>query len=236
VCDSTICPQEKTQSMVITSFEPGNLIVPAIKFEVNDSTYSTEPIALLVETVEVDTTKGLYDVYPIYDVEYSFSEKIADISKAYWHWLLIALLVILIIILYLKNKNRPKPISEEPEVKIPAHIKALQTLNELKYQEAWQTDDHKSYYSKLTDTVREYLEDRFNILALEKTTAEIIQDLKHSDISTEDRAFLQQILQQADFVKFAKFKPQNEDGKIALEKSFDFVNQTKLIEDTEDVE
>ena len=80
----------------------------------------------------------------------------------------------------------------------------------------------------MTDTVRQYLEDRFNIQALEQTTTEIIRDLKFADISPEDKAFLKQILQQADFVKFAKFKPTDDDGLSALDKSFDFVQQTKI--------
>jgi hypothetical protein len=228
VCDSTVCPKFKKQNLIITSFEPGNLTIPAIKFKIDDKNYYSDPIPLLVNTVAVDTAKGMYDVYPIYEVEYTFAEKATDFSKQYWHWFLIVGLLIVIFILYKKYKNRPVEYIAPPEIIIPAHIKALQTLNQLKFDKAWEDENRKKYYSDLTDTVRQYLEDRFEIQALEQTTSEIIQDLKQADISADDKAFLQQILQQADFVKFAKFEPRNEGGLNALDKSFEFVHRTKL--------
>lgn len=228
VCDSTVCPRFKKQNLLITSFEPGNLTIPAIKFKIDDSSYYSSSIPLLVNTVTVDTAKGMYDVYPIYEVEYTFVEKATDFSKQYWHWFLIVALLIVIFILYKKYKNRPVEYVEVPEIIIPAHIKALETLNLLKSKKAWEDENHKKYHSDLTDAVRQYLEDRFEIQALEQTTSEIIQDLQRSDISVDDKLFLQKILQQADFVKFAKFKPTADDGLNALNKSFEFVNRTKV--------
>ena len=60
-----------------------------------------------------------------------------------------------------------------------------------------------------------------------KTTIEIIKDLKYCDIISKDKFFLQEILRQADLVKFAKFKPDNSDGEIVLNKSIEFVDRTK---------
>lgn len=227
-CDSTVCPDFKKQSFVITCFEPGTQTVPAIKFSVNDSDFFSAPIPLFVETVAIDTTKGIYDVYDIYEVDYPFTERAADFTKQYWHWFLIVALLIVIYILYRKYKNRPQEEYIAPKIIIPAHITALETLNQLKSEKGWQDENRKKYYSQLTDAVRQYLEDRFTIQALEQTTSEIIRDLKFADISEADKVFLKQILQQADFVKFAKFKPTDDDGLLALDKSFDFVEKTKL--------
>ena len=125
---------------------------------------------------------------------------------------------------------------EEPEKeipKIPAHLTAMTVLNELLRNERWKQEDKKEYYSKLTDTVRLYLEERFNIFAMEQTTREIINDLKTSDISEEDKIYLRKILSQADMVKFAKFSPNDEDGYTSLNQSIEFVERTKKEEETD---
>lgn len=119
----------------------------------------------------------------------------------------------------------------EPEApKIPAHITALAALNELLMREQWKNEDKKEYYSRMTDTVRKYLEERFNIFALEKTTREILLELKNADISSEDKTFLKKILSQADMVKFAKFTPADDDGFVSLKLSIEFVEKTKKAE------
>jgi len=219
----------KTQSLIVTSFEPNTHIIPALKFTHFDSTYLSTELNFIVNTVEVDTTKGLTDIKPIYEVDYPITERVADWSKNNWYWFLIIGLVIIIVVLYLKYKNRPVEEKTEPKIIIPAHIKALEVLNELKKNSAWESDNKKQYYSELTDAVRLYLEDRYKIQALEKTTKEIITELKFTNISVNDKYFLKEILRQADFVKFAKFTPSSDDALNALNKSFEFVEKTKEV-------
>lgn len=229
------------QTLIITCFEPKQHNIPALAFTHQDSLYFTQEIPFLVNTVEVDTSKGITDIKPIYEVEYPVTEQISDWTKDNWYWFLIIALVGVIVWLYFKYKNRPIEEKPEPKIIIPAHIKALEVLNQLKQNNAWESENKKQYYSNLTDAVREYLEDRYNIQALEKTTREIIADLKYVNISVDDKYFLKEILKQADFVKFAKFKPNNEDGLMALNKSFEFVEKTKVtdvkpINETKNVE
>jgi len=222
-----------SQRFLLTAFDKGIQMIPAFQIKTPDSTYQTAAHILMVNTVEVDTSKGIYDVKPIFEVDYSISEIITDWFYDYWYWLIIIVLIVVLIILILKFKNRPQVIVEAPKPKLPAHITALKILNHLLKDQAWENENKKEYYSTVTDTIRKYLEERFEILALEKTTVEIIKDLKYSDIISKDKFFLQEILQQADLVKFAKFKPDNSDGKIVLEKSVEFVQRTKkMIEET----
>lgn len=216
------------QTLIITCFEPKQHQIPALAFSHQDSLYFTDEIPFLVNTVEVDTSKGITDIKPIYEVEYPVTEQISDWSKDNWFWFLILILVAIIVWLYFKYKNRPVEEKLVPKIIIPAHIKALEVLNQLKQNNAWESENKKQYYSDLTDAVRQYLEDRYKMQALEKTTREIIADLKYVNISVDDKYFLKEILRQADFVKFAKFKPGNEDGLMALNKSFEFVEKTKL--------
>jgi hypothetical protein len=61
---------------------------------------------------------------------------------------------------------RPKPVE-------PAHVWALAELKKLNSEKLWQKDEHKKYYSRLSEIIRSYLEYRYDVLALESTTDEI---------------------------------------------------------------
>lgn len=221
---------EYSQRFILSSYDIGTTPIPAFEINYNDSIYRTQPYQIYVSTVEVDTTQGIYDIKPIFEVNYKLSHQINDLLNNHWHWLVIGILVLLIIFLLYKYAKKPKAeiVIEIP--KVPAHITALGVLKALSKNKAWENEDKKIYYSSVTDTVRKYLEERFEIQAMEETTVEIIKDLKYSDILSKDKFFLQEILKQADMVKFAKFKPDNHDGEIVIGKSIEFVERTKLEE------
>lgn len=228
--DSATQTYLREQQLTISAFEPDTLTIPSLKIELNDQTFETNPLTLLVNTVEVDTSKGIVDIKPNYQVEYSFGEMTRDWLKTYWYVFAILGAVALIFLLYRLAKKYRKPAPEPEAPKIPAHITALAVLHELRFKEEWKSENKKEFYSIMTDTVRKYLEERFNIYALEKTTREILFDLKTSDISDNDKMYLKKILSQADMVKFAKFSPLDEDGYTSLQQSIEFVDRTKKIE------
>lgn len=232
--DSISKTYRREQQLTVTAFEPGNFTIAPVEIELNETVYTTNSLQLIVSTVEVDTSKGIVDIKPKYEVEYTFGERAQDWLKQYWPWLVGAgvLIAIFFLIRLLKNKKGEEEIIEVP--KIPAHITALEVLNELLYQEKWKAENKKDYYSTLTDTVRLYLEERFDIFAMEETTREILTDLKTADISDADKAYLKKILNQADMVKFAKFTPSDEDGFSSLHQSIEFVERTKKLDDEEE--
>jgi len=225
--DTNLLRYRREQQLVITAFKPGKFLIPSIEIELNDEVFQTNQLLILVNTVEVDTSKGIVDIYPIYEVDYPFSEKVRDWLKEYWY-VLATLAAFFAFLLFRRIWKNRKIEDAEPETqKIPAHLTALSVLNELLSKEQWKQENKKEYYSTLTDTVRLYLEERFGVFAMEQTTKEILSDLKKSDISDNDKAFLQKILHRADMVKFAKFKPNDEDGYNLLTLSIEFVDRTK---------
>lgn len=226
--DSASATYQREQKLRITAFEKGRFSIPAQEIKLGDSVFHTNGQILLVETVEVDTSKGIADIKPIYSVNYPFSEQSKDWLKENWYWLAIIGALILVFLIWRYYKNRAGDEEEEIlEEIIPAHILALEKLQQLLKNEKWKSDEKKAYYSDLTDTVRSYLENRFDIHAMEKTTREIITDLKYASISEADKVYLRKILREADMVKFAKFTPGDEDAYAYLNKSIDFVNRTK---------
>ena len=229
IVDSTAGIYLREQQLVVTAFEEGEYEILGQEIWLNDSLFTTNPVSLTISTVEVDTTKGITDIKPIYAVNYPFSERSMDWLKENWMWLtIIGGLILLFIAWRIYQKRKPEPEDEEIlEEIIPAHIIAMETLNKLLKDESWKTLEKKGYYSTLTDTVRSYLENRFGINAMEKTTREIINDLKFSPISEDDKVYLRKILREADLVKFAKFSPSDEEACAYLNKSIDFVQRTK---------
>ena len=219
---------------MITVFEEGDYAIPAQEIKMGDSTYYTNSLDLMIETVEVDTSKGITDIKPIYTLDYPLSERASDWVKSNWNWIILVLALILGFFIWRYFWKKPVEEVEEEEEIIPAHILALDALKKLLAEEGWKNKEKKLYYSELTDTIRTYLENRFSIHAMEKTTREIISELKSASISESDKEYLKMILKEADMVKFAKFTPSEDDAFAYLNKSIDFVNRTKEIEKVKD--
>jgi hypothetical protein len=233
VIDSLSQTYLREQELLITIFEAGEYIVPSQEIGFNDTILTTNTELIKIETVEVDTSQGIADIKPIYSVNYPFSERSRDWLKENWIWIAIIIVLILSFFIwrYWMKKRQSQPQPEPIEEIIPAHILALEILNRLKNTEEWKSPKKKKYYSELTDTVRAYLENRFNIRAMEQTTREILLHLNHANISDEDKKYLRKILSEADMVKFAKFTPDDIDAFNYLQKSIDFVNRTKRDDD-----
>lgn len=233
--DSADALYRRSQELIITVFEAGTYTIPKQAIGLGDSVYQTNDVRLDISTVEVDTaSKKLYDIKPIYTVDYPFSERSKDFIKENWVWLviIIALIVSFLGWRFYQKRKVVEPVLV-PVVIIPAHIIALGKLEKLLKNEEWKSPEKKIYYSELTDTVRSYLENRFDINAMEQTTREIIVGLKHVNISEEDKLYLRKILRDADMVKFAKFSPGDEDAYTYLNNSIDFVKRTKKPDQSE---
>ena len=115
----------------------------------------------------------------------------------------------------------------------PAHLIALEGLQTLKNWDLNDYDTLKKYYFEISDLFRHYLRNRFDILAVERPSEEIIPELTHvSELLPEQRQVAGDFLNHTDLVKFAKFKPDEDQPAKIWENVYEFVNQTKK----EDVE
>ncbi|MEL7221632.1 MAG: hypothetical protein AAGJ93_09955, partial [Bacteroidota bacterium] len=94
----------------------------------------------------------------------------------------------------------------------------------------------KQFQSELTYVLREYLENRYDIQALEATTPEITQQFQGIDLADSTQQQLKSILDTADMVKFAKAKPPLEVHPKALSSVKAFVLETKAVEPPTDHE
>jgi hypothetical protein len=222
------------QTLLVTCFDSGPHLLPPFYFKIqnglNDSV-KTNDLMLFVKVPDVDLKKGIADIKKPFDAPVTFKE-IAP-------WLLGAILVgaiIFLIIYMISRRRRNMPLFQRPEKpKLPAHIIALQELDKLKGDQLWQHDKVKDYYTRLTDILRVYIEERFKVPAMEQTTFEILDDFKQNKYLPDAASYngLKDILELADLVKFAKLTPLPDDNHLAINNAYQFVEHTKIEEAVE---
>ncbi|MES2514527.1 MAG: hypothetical protein V4580_10305 [Bacteroidota bacterium] len=213
--------------LIITSFDTGVYFIPPFKFTLNKDTTNpllTEPLYLKVNTVATDSSIAkVKDIKSVYDEPFDWKWYLPQI---YIGLAILAGIIILIIVIRKLSKRKPEEVIVIEKPKIPAHVTALATLDKIKEEAVWKENRTKEYYSSIADTVRLYIEERFNINALELTSDEIIRIFRTQVIDADSKLKLNQILTLSDFVKFAKQIPIEAEHTLTLNNAFDFVKGT----------
>jgi hypothetical protein len=234
ILDSVISLDDKKKEYIkkylITSFDSGYYAIPPFKFYIDSQLVESKPLLLEVHTVEVDTTKGIKDIKEIKAETYTFIQKIKDFFQwllDHWYVPLAILLAITAFVYYrIKNKRKNKP--EEPKIILPLHEQLLLDLEALNKKQLWQSGQVKLYYVELTDLLRAHVEKRFDVMALEQTTFQLMKNIKSSGIKTDARLIIKNILESADMVKFAKAIPTDYDNEAVMENAKRFAVLTKV--------
>jgi len=241
------------QSYIITSFEDSLFLIKPFKFMVDGKELETNPLRLQVSSFKpdsafiskIDTTQQIpiADIKPQMETPMTFKEffkrfSFKEFFKRFWIYILILIISVIAYFLIkyiLKKRKENQPIFAKPKPRIPAHIPALKNLNSLKQKELHKQDNLKPFYTELSNIVRNYIEDRFNIPALESITSEIIDGFNQTEFASEDmNSKLKDLLSLSDMVKFAKDEPDDYRNEMMIEYAFSFVNHTKELEITEE--
>ena len=217
------------QRFYITCFDTGYYVIPPFEFKINGEIEKTDPLLLGVETVEIDTTASIKGAKPNYEVNIG----LADYIKVYWPYaagvLGLAALATILFIIIKKRKSRPvkhEPKPEPIEVR-PPHVIAMERLEKIKQDAIYKRGLVKQYHTEITDTIRDYIENQFNIHTHEQTSKQIIDSLKYTEMTEKSTLRLRTILFRADMVKFAKFQPETEENKQAVEEALQFVKDNE---------
>lgn len=121
-------------------------------------------------------------------------------------------------LLLLRWRRREKPVVLPPPV--PPHVLALDALDSLAHrrESMIQSGQFQDYYVELTEIAKGYVEVRFGIELLDRTTDEIRAALIEAGdrIAPLEPKTLIAFLQECDLVKFARFAPPEEDTEEAL--------------------
>ena len=216
----------QTMTVVLTSFD-GNLYhLPPFEVKVNGKELKSADLALKVIEMEVDTTQldKFFGPKDVQDNPFQWS----DWAPSFWLSLLMLVLIALVYYLYLRLRDNKPVIAHIKIVKrLLPHQKAMKEIEQIKADKMVSAENPKEYYTKLTDTLRKYIEERYGFSAMEMTSTEIIDRL----MSTDDKQSLdelRQLFMTADLVKFAKYSTMINENDANLVNAIDFINQTKL--------
>ena len=211
----------------ITSFEPKLHYIAPLSVLVEGKKFMGKQLALKVLDVPVDTTK-LEQFYPPKDIQtnpFSWAEWTPLIAL----YAIASILAVIAMLCYLlRMGNKPIKISFRIIKRIPPHVKAMTSIDEIKENKLSAGEDQKEYYTCLTDTLRIYLKERFGFSAMEMTTREIIERLQNEDPMKV--AELREVFETADLVKFAKYSTLINENDRNLVSAIDFINSTKTEE------
>ena len=217
------------QEYLITSFDSGYYQVAPLSFpfemgQLRD-TLKSASVFLKVYSMPLDTSKDVRDIKPPLKAPFSLME--------IWQYLLIAfgLILIGIAIWYFIKKNKKEPFLTTKKTIEPPHIIAIRELDKLRAEKLWQSNKVKEYYTRLTEIIRVYIEKQFGIYALEMTSDEIVEALKRVHFEDEKSiGLLRTMFYSADLVKFAKAEPLPDENEINLLNTYQFVNNTLVID------
>jgi hypothetical protein len=94
----------------------------------------------------------------------------------------------------------------------------------------------KEYYTLVTDCLRKYLEDQFDLRVFDRTTSELRPILRQSDLDPEHTRRLLNLFTESDLVKFAKFTPDRESAWQLVGEARTLVDLTRPMPELETTE
>lgn len=217
-------------STVLTTFDEGEyqlgeLPVARLSKDGVVDTLLFDSIRFNVMTMPVDTTSFQpHDIKDVIRYPLTAAEVLPWVGLFY----LVVLSVIAIVCLIKMHKKR---LAEGPEKKDPAHIVALRKLDTFRGDKLWAPEKQKQFYSGVTDVLREYIASRYEIGAMEMTTAEIFREMKpkFEDEPADRKELLKDLknlFETSDFVKFAKHTASEQENAAVLPLAVRFVTQT----------
>jgi len=151
----------------------------------------------------------------------------------YWLWggILLAVLAAIAAVIWWVRKKR-RSVVDAPAVVLPPEVVALAELDRIAALGLPARGDYKQHYTLVVDALRHYLEARYGIEAMDRTTFELMDVLEHRRVSVDGLAPL---LDEADLVKFAKFAPSTESATHALDRAREIVRHTTPVAPAPDI-
>ena len=210
----------------LTSFDDTLYYLPPMVVKIDGKPYKSKSLALKVLTIEVDTVHvdQFFGPKDVQDNPFQWS----DWSLSFWLSVLLLVCLAVTYYLYLRLRDN-KPIIKTIRIvkRLLPHQKAMQQIEQIKADKMVSAENSKEYYTRLTDTLRKYIEERYGFNAMEMTSSEIIEKLT----ATQDEKALSELRHlflTADLVKFAKYSTLINENDMNLVNAIAFIDQTKL--------
>lgn len=214
--------------VVVAKYDSGDAVLPPLQYLIiagGDSsgrTLATNEVPLTIQTVPVDTTQDIKDLKPPLGIPWTLQEILLAAGLV-----LAALAVAYLVYRWWKRRQMPAALVATAPTR-PAHVIALEELGALKQKKLWQQGLIKQYYTEVTDILRRYFENRYRLMALERTTDEILDDLRRIRLTNELLGKTDRLLRRADLVKFARHQPPIPEHDESIQIVYDVVDRTRI--------
>ncbi len=229
--DVKIFPELKSKKQIvnrtdyiITSFNTGKFVIPPRAILYQDEQGSpnwvlSDSIALEVKSV-LGNVKGKDDIRGL--------KPPWEMPGSIWIYVLLGGLLGLAGFgyWYYRKFIMKKPVTLELEtIRLPWEV-ALEELESLKRADLAKAGKVKEYYFILSEILRKYVENRFNLACIDRTTEEIKQELKNGILEEKIKEAFLTFLTESDLVKFAKYVPHQEKPDQDWQTAYDLVKET----------
>ena len=223
-----------TNKYEITAYDSAIYVIDPLAILVDSMAYPTKKLTLKVLVADIDTLGKSEEEWSRITPYKRQMEPPFSWEGDHWMQMILlafAVVVLTLALLYVAVRLKDnKPIIRRIRRKKPQtpHQEAMGKIEEIRH-ETTQTEDPKTYYTRLTDILRQYIRRRYGFNAMEMTSAEIISKMEEMDDGTGWND-LQQLFTTADLVKFAKYSPLINENDQNLLNAIDFINRTKKVE------
>ncbi|MBI5150704.1 MAG: hypothetical protein HZA28_08050 [Candidatus Omnitrophica bacterium] len=166
----------------------------------------------------------------------AFAEDLHDVKPPLslpsydWIWLVVLFTVLALACVYFWNKTRRRRavMARSPDIVVTPWERAYQRLDSLANGNLLQDGQWEAYYLTLSDIIRRYFEERFEIRAPEMTSEEFLMSLRgFPQLSGSANNILKEFLDSCDMVKFARYLPQEAEAQKTTLLGRRLVDETK---------
>lgn len=217
---------ERAYEYTLTAWTPGKVTLPAIAFSWTTTgrrkgVFRTEPAAIQVDSVlarekdpkEMRPPKGFIGFRSVWP----------------WIWAGLAVLSVAALIWWWRRRRIRAEAAAGGAPAVPARPPeetAREALEELAASGLAESGEIKLFYIRLSDIVRRYIEGRFGISALDRTTAELLPEIRRNPALSRLAPEIRNFFEDCDLAKFAKYIPKPEDITTDLAHARRVVDET----------
>jgi hypothetical protein len=219
----------REHNYILETYKAGSYIIPAFDIKYKEKLKNEVEVAKTPEIfIEIATTLDA-DASDVRDITPP-----VGLDKNYFRlYIIIAIVLgvlalVAIVLHYVYNrKNRETESIAEP---LSAHQIAYNELESLRAMNLISKGQIKEYYYRLSNIVRHYIENRFKLMAPERTTEEFLAEMMVTTRLTEDhKKLVEDFLEHCDMVKFAAYGPDRREIENSLNSAKKLVDETKEV-------
>lgn len=217
---------------IIRGYETGTFSLPPASVTVrlpdgSEEKLTADSLKVTIESL-LEPTGGEGDIR---DIKPPVSLKVSYAWLAYLAAVAAVSVILAVFLVRIFSGKKKKTVPLPPPR--PAHEIAYGELERIRKADLPGRGMIKEYYTRLSNVVRHYLENRFGLRAPERTTEEFLHEAAATDFLTiPQQDLVGDFLVQADLVKFARYGPTGREIDDVYKAAVRLIDETKETEET----